>query len=110
MPSLLTSRAAPGEIPITLPDLRSRLRALPLAHIEPPDEGLSESRVGKAFSDRQLAVEPHSRQLSCATHGSLDGDSRITSSRRVDRLSRQAAQSTRAIAAEALALIATDTE
>jgi chromosomal replication initiation ATPase DnaA len=34
---LLTSRKAPGEISIALPDLRSRLRALPLSRIEAPD-------------------------------------------------------------------------
>jgi chromosomal replication initiation ATPase DnaA len=34
---LLTSRAAPGEIEITLPDLRSRLRAIPPVLIEMPD-------------------------------------------------------------------------
>jgi chromosomal replication initiation ATPase DnaA len=56
---LLTSRAAPGELSIALPDLRSRLRALPLVAIAPPDEALLKAVLVKHFADRQLAVEPH---------------------------------------------------
>lgn len=55
---LLTARCAPGELEVTLPDLRSRLRALPLAVIEPPDEGMLRGVLVKLFADRQLAVEP----------------------------------------------------
>jgi chromosomal replication initiation ATPase DnaA len=42
---LLTSRLAPAALPLSLPDLSSRLRAVPLVEIAPPD--------------RQLEVEPH---------------------------------------------------
>jgi chromosomal replication initiation ATPase DnaA len=56
---LLTSRAPPGELDFSLPDLRSRLRALPLVTIEPPDEALLKAVLVKHFTDRQLAVEPH---------------------------------------------------
>jgi chromosomal replication initiation ATPase DnaA len=56
---LLTSRAPPGELDVTLPDLRSRLRALPLVAISPPDEALLKAVLVKHFADRQLAVEPH---------------------------------------------------
>jgi chromosomal replication initiation ATPase DnaA len=56
---LLTSRLAPGELDVTLPDLRSRLRALPHVAIEPPDETLLGAILIKLFADRQLAVEPH---------------------------------------------------
>lgn len=55
---LLTSRAAPGELDVPLPDLRSRLRALPLVTISPPDEALLKAVLVKHFADRQLAVEP----------------------------------------------------
>jgi chromosomal replication initiation ATPase DnaA len=55
---LLTSRTPPGEIDATLPDLRSRLRALPLVAIEAPDEVLLKAVLVKHFADRQLAVEP----------------------------------------------------
>jgi chromosomal replication initiation ATPase DnaA len=56
---LLTSRVPPGELDVTLPDLRSRLRALPHVVIEPPDETLLGVILVKLFTDRQLAVEPH---------------------------------------------------
>jgi chromosomal replication initiation ATPase DnaA len=56
---LLTSTRPPGDIEITLPDLRSRLRALPIVHIEPPDEALLAALLVKLFADRQLMVEPH---------------------------------------------------
>jgi chromosomal replication initiation ATPase DnaA len=53
---LLTSRAAPGELTVALPDLRSRLRALPLVTIAPPDEALLKAVLVKQFADRQLSV------------------------------------------------------
>ncbi len=56
---LVTSRMAPGELAITLPDLRSRLRALPVAGIAPPDEALLKAVLIKLFADRQLSIEPH---------------------------------------------------
>ncbi len=55
---LITARALPGEIEITLPDLRSRLRAMALTKIEPPDEGLLRALLVKLMSDRQLEVGP----------------------------------------------------
>jgi chromosomal replication initiation ATPase DnaA len=56
---LLTSRAPPGELDVRLPDLRSRLRGLPVVVISPPDEALLKAVLVKHFADRQLAVEPH---------------------------------------------------
>ena len=55
---LLTSDRAPGDLEVALPDLRSRLRALPVVRIEPPDEELLRPVLVKLFADRQLAVEP----------------------------------------------------
>jgi len=55
---LLTSHFPPGELRITLPDLRSRLRALPVAAIALPDDTLLQSLLVKLFQDRQLPVEP----------------------------------------------------
>lgn len=55
---LFTSKLAPGELKIELPDLRSRVKALPMAVIEPPDEALLRAVLVKLFSDRQLVVEP----------------------------------------------------
>jgi chromosomal replication initiation ATPase DnaA len=56
---LLTSRVPPGELDVKLPDLRSRLRALPFVTIAPPDEALLKAVLVKHFMDRQLVVEPH---------------------------------------------------
>jgi chromosomal replication initiation ATPase DnaA len=56
---LLTSRTPPGELAAGLPDLRSRLRALPVVAIAPPDDVLLKAVLVKHFTDRQLAVEPH---------------------------------------------------
>ena len=56
---LLTSRVPAGELAVALPDLRSRLRALPFVAIAPPDEALLRAVLVKHFMDRQLAVEPH---------------------------------------------------
>lgn len=55
---LLTARTAPGELTIGLPDLRSRLRALPVAVIAHPDEAMLRAVLVKLFADRQLPVEP----------------------------------------------------
>ena len=55
---LATLRTEPGEIVVTLPDLRSRLRALPVVRIERPDDGLLHVLMVKLFADRQLNVDP----------------------------------------------------
>ncbi len=55
---LLTTRTAPGDIDIQLPDLRSRLRALPVVSIAPPDDALLQALLVKLFHERQLHVEP----------------------------------------------------
>jgi chromosomal replication initiation ATPase DnaA len=56
---LLTTDTVPGDLAVALPDLRSRLKALPLATIEPPDDALLRAVLVKLFADRQLSVEPH---------------------------------------------------
>jgi chromosomal replication initiation ATPase DnaA len=55
-PLLLAGRAAPARWPVILPDLRSRLAALPLAEIPPPDDELLAALYGKLFADRQIEV------------------------------------------------------
>ena len=55
---LITARALPGDIEITLPDLRSRLRAMALTKIEPPNEGLLRALLVKLMADRQREVGP----------------------------------------------------
>lgn len=55
---LLTARTLPATWRIGLPDLRSRIAALPAARIALPDDGLLETVMRKQFGDRQLAVQP----------------------------------------------------
>jgi chromosomal replication initiation ATPase DnaA len=53
---LLTSREPPARLPIALPDLASRLRALPHAGLGAPDDALLAGILVKLFDDRQLRV------------------------------------------------------
>lgn len=53
---LLTSREAPARLPIRLPDLASRLNALPHAELGAPDDMLLAGVLVKLFDDRQLRV------------------------------------------------------
>jgi chromosomal replication initiation ATPase DnaA len=102
---LLTSRAAPGEVEIELPDLRSRLRALPLVRIDAPDEALLQAVLVKLFSDRQLVVEPHVvSYIARHIERSMDTASRVVAE--TDRLSLAMQRKvTRRVAAEALKAI-----
>ena len=54
---LLTSRTSPVGWPARVPDLASRLRALPVAVLGPPDDNLLRAVLIKLFADRQLAVD-----------------------------------------------------
>jgi chromosomal replication initiation ATPase DnaA len=54
---LLTARAAPAAFPVTIRDLASRLRALPVVTVKPPDDVLLRSLIVKLAADRQLVVD-----------------------------------------------------
>jgi chromosomal replication initiation ATPase DnaA len=54
---LLASETDPSQWPVALPDLASRLKALAVARLEPPDDGLLRGVMVKLFADRQLIVE-----------------------------------------------------
>ncbi|BBF93272.1 HdaA/DnaA family protein [Blastochloris tepida] len=54
---LLTARAAPAA-GFTLPDLVSRLRALPVATLAPADETLLQAMAFKLFADRGIDADP----------------------------------------------------
>ena len=51
---LLTARLAPAAWPAELPDLRSRLNALPVALIEEPDDEVLEAVLRKFFRERSI--------------------------------------------------------
>lgn len=53
---LLLSQEAPARWPVTLPDLASRLAAIPAIAVAPPDDSLLAAILGKHFADRQQTV------------------------------------------------------
>src|SRR5262249_57599439 len=55
---LLSARGAPSRWSISLPDLTSRLKAVPIVEIGAPDDALLKMVMLKQFADRQLDVNP----------------------------------------------------
>ena len=51
---LLTSRRPPSQWPARLPDLRSRLNALPVAELEAPDDTVLDAMLRKFFRERNI--------------------------------------------------------
>jgi chromosomal replication initiation ATPase DnaA len=54
---LLTARTAPAGWRLAIRDLGSRLKALPIVDLAPPDDALLRAVLVKLFADRQIAVE-----------------------------------------------------
>jgi chromosomal replication initiation ATPase DnaA len=54
---LITAREVPTAFEIELKDLRSRLRALPVVSLQPPDDQLFRALIIKLCTDRQLSVD-----------------------------------------------------
>jgi chromosomal replication initiation ATPase DnaA len=100
---LLTSRIPPGGITVRLPDLRSRLRAVPLVTIAPHDATLLRTVLVKHFADRQLVVEPHVINH-IALHMEQSMEAAATIVAEIDRAAMATHRKvTRALAAEVLA-------
>jgi chromosomal replication initiation ATPase DnaA len=99
---LITSRLGAGALPVRLPDLASRLRAVPAVAIGHPDQALLRAVLVKHFTDRQLAVEPHViGYLALRMEQSLEAAAAIVAD--IDRLALATHRRvTRALAAEAL--------
>lgn len=57
-PQLFIAEDAPPEWRITIPDLRSRLAASPVARIGPPDDALMQSLLERQFLRRHLDARP----------------------------------------------------
>lgn len=55
---LLSARDSPNRFDCSLPDLRSRLNALPAVRIGAPDDALLKTVMLKHFADRQLSIDP----------------------------------------------------
>ena len=54
---LITARVAPAALPIELRDLRSRLRAVPVVEVMPPDDQLLRALIVKFCADRQMSID-----------------------------------------------------
>jgi chromosomal replication initiation ATPase DnaA len=54
---LMTARMAPGSFEVELRDAGSRLRAIPVVTVEPPDDQLLRALLVKFCADRQMAVD-----------------------------------------------------
>lgn len=54
---LITARDAPTSWSVALQDLRSRLRALPIVALLPPDDQLFRALIVKLCADRQLTID-----------------------------------------------------
>jgi len=54
---LMTARVPPSTIEVTLRDLLSRLRALPMVSLSPPDDHLFRALIVKFCADRQLSID-----------------------------------------------------
>ena len=54
---LLTGRTLPSVFPVELRDLRSRLRAVPVVALTPPDDQLFRALIVKFCADRQMSVD-----------------------------------------------------
>jgi len=54
---LFTAASPPAGWPVAIPDLASRLKALPVVTLAPPDDALLRAVLVKLFADRQLAVD-----------------------------------------------------
>jgi chromosomal replication initiation ATPase DnaA len=54
---LLTARMPPSSWPVAIPDLVSRLRAMPLATLTAPDDAMLRAVIVKLAADRQLPLD-----------------------------------------------------
>jgi chromosomal replication initiation ATPase DnaA len=56
---LITARKVPRDWGLRLPDLQSRVQAMPIAQLATPDETLIAAVLVKLFADRQITVPPN---------------------------------------------------
>jgi chromosomal replication initiation ATPase DnaA len=99
---LLTTRAVPAGWRLRTPDLASRLKALPVVTLAPPDDALLRAVLVKLFADRQLDVdEGLIGYLASRIERSFAGARQVVATLDAEAL-RQKRPVTRALAAELL--------
>lgn len=81
---LLASRIAPSRMPIVLPDLASRMRAITLVPVHPPEDSLRFALLLRLIAERQMTVSnPIVDWLLC--HLPRTGDAIVAAVDRLDR-------------------------
>ena len=107
---LMTAKTGPDRWGVGLPDLRSRLRRAPVAHIEPPTDDLVRAVLVKLFEDRQLAVEANVIDyIALRIDRSLDAAREIVATLDAEALARGRAVG-RSLAADVIARLASRQE
>src|SRR5262249_18592903 len=84
-PVLLAGREAPARWPVRLPDLASRLKAIPAVALGAPDDALLRALYGKLFAARQLAVA-HDEITWLMLHLDRSGAAALAAVERLDKL------------------------
>ena len=90
---MLTAQSLPTNWPVTLPDLSSRLRAMPSVSLSGPDDALLRAVLVKQFADRQLGVDEALIAYLLPRIGRSFADARAA----VARLDREALQRSRPV-------------
>jgi chromosomal replication initiation ATPase DnaA len=54
---LFTARLVPSAWPVTIPDVNSRLRAMPVVTLQAPDDAMLRAVIVKLAADRQLGID-----------------------------------------------------
>lgn len=99
---LITARSAPRDWGLELPDLLSRMQAMPLARLDVPDDSLLAAVLVKLFGDRQVHVQPNLIPFLVARiERSVDAARRVVAALD-DRALAQGRPISRAMAAEVL--------
>ncbi|MBX3528525.1 MAG: hypothetical protein KF904_20180, partial [Rhodoblastus sp.] len=107
---LMTAKTEPESWGASLPDLRSRLRRAPVAHIEPPTDDLVRAVLVKLFEDRQLAIEANVIDyIALRIDRSLDAAREIVAALDAEALARGRAVG-RGLAADVIARLASRQE
>ncbi len=101
---LLTARTAPATWAVRIPDLASRLKALPAIALAPPDDTLLRAVLVKLFADRQLAVDEQLIGYVATRIGRSFADARAAVARLDQEAMRRQRPLTRPLAAEVLKL------
>lgn len=99
---LITARTAPATWTIRTRDLASRLKALPVVALAPPDDALLRAVLVKLFADRQLAVDEQLIGYVATRIGRSFADARAAVVTLDQEAMRRQRPLTRALAAEVL--------